>query len=538
MRNGHDMRRGLAACGKTRNALARTRVAGLVPAFLALAAVGCGGSLDGWDLDVLGNGTSPPAGETTGATCGSDARPLVDVLWVVDDSTSMCEEKRASAEGFARFVAGLGNADVRVAVTTTNLVSGGGRFLTASAPEAGGCPVRRPFPAEYDYHCACMACAGWDAALFAQLRDDQQPLPPVPEDEGGVERYVRCLAEGCLDDPIADRWVLEERLSPDQVYNRNGSTNTVCRFQCRDEMDGAGAGDDRCAAAFPATGATCEPAPGDVGAAQCVLPLDTDGCPAELPPVLPSFDAEGVPTRGLDAFRCLASPAPAPGGDLEQGFRAAWEALRPDGPNAAQVCEPRDPALADEALSAPERRARCARAFLRPGAALVVVFVSDEDDCSLSDGKTLAPEDHSLCALLGDADDEPLIAPTAGSDARPLWSVAETVARLRSVAPEPDLLHVVAVVGDVLGARSEGDRNLRLGDYFRSLTEPGVGLPANTAICTSPRGRANYGTRYLQLAHGELGRQGHAINLCANDAFGDALGAAGAAILAALPCRE
>lgn len=128
------------------------------------------------------------------------ARARVDLLFVIDDSGSMCEEQTALADNFARlsgfFFDRLGaEADLRVAVTTTDLVNGGGRFVSEPPPLAqAACEGVTP-PA---LDCADVAgdpilatgeggnvgrdCAGLDgAAREGCLRAD-------------LERRFRCLA--------------------------------------------------------------------------------------------------------------------------------------------------------------------------------------------------------------------------------------------------------------------------------------------------------------------------------------------------------
>ncbi len=105
---------------------------------------------------------------------------------------------------------------------------------------------------------------------------------------------------------------------------------------------------------------------------------DTDGCATladagELPAVLSNARFETAEALG-DRFRCLAQPG-TDGDGFEQGLEAMRVALSCDGPNAAAfaaccVDGVFDPSCEEETE------------FLRPGAALVVIVLSDEDDCS------------------------------------------------------------------------------------------------------------------------------------------------------------
>lgn len=101
--------------------------------------------------------------------------------------------------------------------------------------------------------------------------------------------------------------------------------------------------------------------------------LDIDGCDESQPAVLdmPALD----PAERAERFRC--SMIRGTGGDLvEQPLAALAHALDCAGPNAELL----GPCGAE------------APAFLRPGAALVVVFITMEDDCSHADADRLPLE--------------------------------------------------------------------------------------------------------------------------------------------------
>ncbi|MCA9559985.1 MAG: hypothetical protein KC583_15665, partial [Myxococcales bacterium] len=118
----------------------------------------------------------------------------------------------------------------------------------------------------------------------------------------------------------------------------------------------------------------------------CVDPLtgdprapDTEGCGAlldsgALPTVLArgegDFDADFAATW----FRCAATLGTF-GDGFEKGLEAMRLALACDGPNASRFAACCADGVYDPTCEAPVE-------FLRPDAALVVVIVSDEDDCS------------------------------------------------------------------------------------------------------------------------------------------------------------
>ena len=138
-----------------------------------------------------------------------------------------------------------------------------------------------------------------------------------------------------------------------QMYNLNGSVNGQCIFRCDD--------DSECCEEFFDTATSGEYCPYECqqtwqgsGNSGCLRAPDTKDCPTDLPAVLTNAN--------LDLLRCLvaAEPEQSYQANIEQGFKTAWAALNPDGPFPEQ-----------------------ATGFLRPEALLLVVFVSDEDDCSI-----------------------------------------------------------------------------------------------------------------------------------------------------------
>jgi len=81
------------------------------------------------------------------------ALPKIDMLWVVDNSTSMCEEQENLSQNFKTFVTGFQEtvgADVRIAVVTTdaghkdaNGRPDGGKFRTTYGAFESPCPPSR-----------------------------------------------------------------------------------------------------------------------------------------------------------------------------------------------------------------------------------------------------------------------------------------------------------------------------------------------------------------------------------------------------------
>lgn len=269
---------------------------------------------------------------------GADPIQL-DFLWVVDNSASMCQEQWALSQSFIQFVDQLQsnlNIDIRLAVTTTDATSNQGRFVNTPA---------KTFPP---------AC----------VESFQEP----------------CLGDIDCEKAYGPGWTCKD-YPAEQMYNYNGSINSSCTYRCNG--DGECCEEfctDECGSDQSCVKTMCEEAPLDdctyacrnpgEDTSGCVRPPDTADCPANLPTKLTM--------QNIDLFKCIATVAPeqAYSANIEQGMAAAWLALDPNGPNAEQ-----------------------AAGFLRPNAYLVIVFVSDEDDCSIDDN-FCAPN-----ALCEDADD-------------------------------------------------------------------------------------------------------------------------------------
>ncbi|MFH1531650.1 MAG: hypothetical protein ABIK09_13065 [Pseudomonadota bacterium] len=253
--------------------------------------------------------------------------PKLDVLWVIDNSASMCQEQRGLVEHLQDFIDALPAevaGDLRMAVTTTDVLKGQGVFSEVTATHYPmACSETRILPCVEDSQCQ------------AQLGEPWICNPP-PTTGGGV--------------------LLE---------NKNGSLNSSCTYICET--------DHQCCGAFCPAGNCGE------CTQTCVAP--GGGSDVDRNCVAQPLACEGETPGDWSAWaRCHLQP----GADqsftagLESGIKAAWMALDPEDLNAAQ-----------------------AGAFLRPDASLLIVFVSDEDDCSISEeycGPNFDCEDDSDCA--------------------------------------------------------------------------------------------------------------------------------------------
>lgn len=498
---------------------------------LALVMAACGGSGDDSKVDT-GETQDPGTVEDPGTDTVEPAPVKVDLLLVVDDSTSMCEEQRTLSNMFDALAA-LGSLNLRLAVTTTNVCSAGatgavrGRFVYQPA----------------------------------------KSLPPTCTER----RVVACMTDAdCQGDtslPDAQNWVCDGTTA-DNLYTCDSapdpivlwSVRSTCRYSCTKD-------DDTCGATF-GYGASCDYPGGAPTLAGCRQPLGTEACPEDGPTVLDSgvveqylaawkggnwsgvaswtgkTDDEVRPLIWDLLFRCLTfvGADQAVCANQEQGMRAAWLALDPQGENATQ-----------------------AAAFHRADATLVVVIVSDEDDCSapdkcsrrdpssggiLTDVQCVLNESVARCACLRDENGclpgqdpnqgecEPAECLVEGTFVRgncPLEPAGSMADNLKSLKADPAKVFFVAVTGDVIP---------------ESTTTPGTDVAAAktryaeckcdkypsrspfTYVCSSAAGKADLGSRYHALA-AAFGDNGKSVNICDGDGISLGLATAIQAVLSA-----
>jgi len=399
---------------------------------------------DGPGFVICGPGTGLDEGATgvVGAIGGSGCyAPMLDVIVVVDGSSSMCDEQRALAgplEALALDLQAVGG-DIRFAVTTPDLAcepseitTGGGRFNTAPATEfPPPCQLRHPHECFDDATCA---------ETFG--------------DDGGEWSCRHPNTEACL-------------------VNPNGSINSSCVRHCQtDEECVAATGDDR---------AVCQKPSGNAYDWGCMIPPPAATCPAEIQVGLRSW----LGTNELDSAACLTTVGVNQEKcfKYEQGLGAAWAAIDPNGPNWFQSDD-----------------------FLRPEANLMLVFVSDEDDCTVADGQEIDEDDYDTCALLGDTD--------AGG---PLVPIAEMVQRFQLLKDGKTVI-VGTISGDSL-AEDPAAREAERQAYASSKTDAKTCFH-QTSICDSALGKADYGARYFAFAEA-FGDDGVVANICAADPYAD-----------------
>ena len=122
-------------------AVSAVRPRRLVPALLVVAAVL---TCNAPRLSLLDNAVTKGVVDTV----SSGPRTRIDVLWVIDNSGSMCQEQANLIGSFRTFVTGLAEleADVQMAVVTTDMTDPGqqGKFQHHPATDFRSCTLSDP----------------------------------------------------------------------------------------------------------------------------------------------------------------------------------------------------------------------------------------------------------------------------------------------------------------------------------------------------------------------------------------------------------
>jgi hypothetical protein len=388
--------------------------AALIPGACERATCDAGVGLCGFVALEDGHACDAASGEAGACAAGvceegeppTHGQVVLDALFVIDNSSSMCQEQAALHAGFDALLTqleGLPTLDLRIAVTTTDVRSEGFKGGFRNTP----------------------------ATVF----------PP------GCQEAVlhECVADGdCayLEATLGGGWTCDAASTPARTLNDNGSVNSACHKGCEE--------DQACVDAFGA-GYECQANPGKTG---CIPVPDTASCPEILPLVLDHTQ--------LDLFGCLSlvGVAQTPNVNLEGGLKAAIRALeRGDAPcalgnpnlcqlwSAAELAARLEdgPGEASEACWA--RLEACDAdpgegepAFGRPAAHLLIVFLSDEEDCSDRDEDPFSLDESVTCAFKPEK----------------LLPLDEIEASLRALKHDPARLLVASIVGDAVqgGSRS------------------------------------------------------------------------------------
>jgi hypothetical protein len=454
----------------------------------------------------------------------------LDFLWVIDHSTSMCQEQRELAAGFTSFVKNLeslGTIDAQMAVVTvqqapdpagttdTSSVKKVGAFLHSAAKTfPAQCIERVTVPCASDNQC------GKSSFEFTYANKTASSLCPAAATATFANASAGNLTWKCTKPSLASN-----------IANSNCSINAFCESRCKSDAE--------CRATFePKVAVTqqkmiCYAPGGDASIAGCMYPPDTSTCPTadKLPAVLKSRPnpTDATVKGNLDLFRCIASPgiSSTTEAGFEGGLRSAWMALDPFGPNC-----PRD--------AKGEMTADCQfKQLVRDDAYLVIVFISDADDCSVRLDLPMASNasykteitgfSTGTCALKGDqVGGNPVLntalgAPTFNNFVAP---VGDFVNRFRTLKSDPSRVMVAAITGDAvpiagtaaaIAAQLTTDRI----EFYKSSVKPFFSSQS-PYVCAGARGSADYGSRYLTLVQA-FRENGVAFNICSGSDFGPAL---------------
>jgi len=440
----------------------------------------------GCDFGKFETGADPVAetGDESGSGTVTAKAGIVnlDILWVIDNSVSMCQEQNSLSGNIDTFLDGFQgfNVDLRMGVVTTDGLSAKGN--------ATGLIGQGRFSSE-------------PATLWpANCLERKYNIPCVSDEECGH---------------LGEKWICEEVFNNDasRLYNTNGSANSRCRYFCDT--------DEECQAEFDSAEAECFAPGGDQEARGCLIPPNTADC-AQLTTdlgleELPPFVSSKEDTLGL--FHCLAtvgaSQEKPP--QLEQGMNAAiWALDRNPDPGAPDNSEQ-------------------AKAFMREDAYLIIVFVSDENDCSLAPGVSLLVDDHPKCDCLLDVDHPTPDVPNTHwhkTNAKgPLLPVSTAANQLKALKEDSSRVLIASIVAGVLVDGSGDDLTCPSGGteteilqcveaqeeayYEAKCTTHGIYAPA-TFVCNSASGLGHHGSRYLELV-ARFEDQGFEANIC-NDA--------------------
>ena len=447
----------------------RNSMGSLVWVLCCIIVSGCG-----WGNDLSSDGILDRLEIQVEGKVENTETQKVDILWVVDNSVSMCQEQNSLATNVNRFLEKFVDLDLdlRMAVVTTD-------GLTPEKMGAFNSELAAPFPPN---------C--FEKVVFPCLSPSDPSNPDI------------CTSTFDVNEGASGSWICEPPPLnvASNMENPNGSVNSTCRYKCVDDAD--------CVAQFGDPSSLCIAPGGDEKQRGCLIPPITnelcDG--VDLPSYVGSAD------NNLDVFPCLAVVGASQDSNpqLEQGLNAAVWALS-----------------SNPKPGAPDRSEQ-ARNFVRLDAYQVVIFISDEDDCSLPPGVVLPKELHQTCACLETA-----------SNGGELQDVGEFVNQLKSINPDPSKVLVAAIVGDVVVRAEEQEGEvaiLECGggelseqscvlDKQTAFTESKCGkkfTDRNTFVCESVTGKADFGSRYIQLVDA-FGDNGFTANICDDEGFGPAL---------------
>lgn len=322
-------------------------------------------------------------------TTSVDGSTKLDMLWVVDNSGSMCQEQATLRDNFELFIEKLNetNLDFHIGVTTTDM--------------------------NPDYVLEPVASPG-------RLQSTPQPVP-------GFDRSCHTAVDSMTGQPIPGNYApitsaiaaaVDCMQTPDNSLLNPSNADIEC--------------------ALYATPQGCSIARAGCGGGTACTPEDLfppAGSYRSIPKVLRSEDYKNGATLDIDRlkadFACM-SLVGTRGYGIEKGLSAAVEAIKRDNTGGAVD-------LVDADAAAPNY------GLIRPNARFAVVFVTDENDCS-HDG-TLREDTAcggDVCEFANkEGIDSPLIAPEVLKD--------ELMANIRDTKGDPGFGEADVLIASIHG---------------------------------------------------------------------------------------
>lgn len=258
-------------------------------------------------------------------TTSVDGSTKLDMLWVVDNSGSMCQEQATLRNNFELFIEELDNTnlDFHIAVTTTDMNPDYALEPVASPGILQATP--QPVPG---FDRSCHTAVDENGVAIA---GDYQPI------RDAIAAAVDCMRE------------------PDDSFNGVSNEDIECALYATPM--GCSIARAGCGGATPCTPEDLFPDPGSY---------------APIPKVLRSADYKNGASLDIDSlkadFACM-SLVGTRGYGIEKGLSAVVEATKIENTGGALDADGADTTAPNHGL-------------IRPDARFAVVFVTDENDCS------------------------------------------------------------------------------------------------------------------------------------------------------------
>ncbi len=459
----------------------------------------------------------------------ANSKPIkVDFLWLVDNTPSMCQEQSQLADSLKEFLSkieGFVALDYRIAFVTQDMLTPGsiGAF-------------RAQKTTEFPYACA-------EKELQVCLREGQLD---TPSDALNKVKPL-CATPNCDCGNLGGDWKCDAQDSPKKVLNCNGTFNSSCQRLCTQ--------DSECDATFigEAEGAACAADPSkcvfkclspsdDKTQTGCVRRPDTASCPSTedlrrlviegAGNVCDNGDSCDDATPCADGSACAPPPVPWLTRKTANDYIKCLGIVGAEQRITATLEQDLNAVLysLSEAEGSPNREQ--AKRFLREDAYLVVVMVTDEDDCSMNRcgvdpkdgiwkcGHELRKEAYATCSCLQDAR-------AGGKPEEALMPVASAINQIKALKSDPGRVLVAAIVGDSTATDPQQKAEER--DAYRKskcsqCTNPADKHPllSYTYVCQAGGGKADYAGRIVEFVEA-FGQNGILTNLCNDEGIKPAL---------------